>query len=56
MWDQVIAARIWLLVRAECPETGYTNNTPYSMGNVNYTPADGYRRQLFTSTVRLRNN
>lgn len=56
MWDQVIAARIWLLVRAECPETGYTNNTPYSMGNANYTPADGYRRQLFTSTVRLRNN
>jgi type IV pilus assembly protein PilW len=60
MWDQVIAARIWLLVRAECPETGYTNNNTYAMGNVNYTPADpanrGYRRQLFTSTVRLRNN
>jgi len=60
MWDQVIAARVWLLVRAECPETGYTNNNTYAMGNVNFTPADpanrGYRRQLFTSTVRLRNN
>jgi type IV pilus assembly protein PilW len=60
MWGQVIAARIWILVRAECPETGYTNNNTYAMGNVNYTPADpanrGYRRQLFTSTVRLRNN
>lgn len=56
MWDQVIAARIWLLVRAECPETGYTNNTSYPMGGVNFTFADGYRRQLFTSTVRLRND
>ena len=59
-WDRVIAARIWLLVRAECPETGYTNNNSYAMGNINYTPTDtanrGYRRQLFTSTVRLRNN
>ena len=74
-WDQVIAARIWLLVRAECPEGGYDNTNTYAMGNVNYAPgttdrdADGnidgdvdgdgtddFRRQLFTSTVRLRNN
>ena len=74
-WGQVIAARIWLLTRAECPETGYNNTNTYAMGNVNYTPgttdldADGdidgdtdgdgnddYRRQLFTTTVRLRNN
>jgi len=60
MWDQVIAARIWVLVRAECPETGYTNDNTYDMGNASYKPVDtanrGYRRQLFTSTVRLRNN
>jgi type IV pilus assembly protein PilW len=60
MWGQVISARIWILVRSECPETGYTNNNTYAMGNINFTPADpanrGYRRQLFTSTVRLRNN
>lgn len=74
-WDQVIAARVWLLARAECPETGYDNTNTYAMGNVNYTPGstdrdgdsvidgdvdgdgtDDYRRQLFTSTVRLRNN
>lgn len=55
-WGQVIAARIWILVRAECPETGYTNSTPYTIGNIiNYIPNDGYRRQLFTSTVSLRN-
>lgn len=55
MWDQVIAARIWLLVRAECPETGYTNDTTYTMAGVDYTPNDHYRRQPYTSTIRLRN-
>jgi hypothetical protein len=55
MWDKVIAARVWLLTRAECPETGYTNDSTYAMGDVNYTPNDHYRRQLYTSTIRLRN-
>ena len=56
-WGKVIAARIWLLVRAECPETGYNNTTTYNMAGVDYTPTapDHYRRQLFTSTIRLRN-
>ncbi|MDH3980989.1 MAG: PilW family protein, partial [Gammaproteobacteria bacterium] len=54
-WDQVIAARIWILVRAECPETGYTNSNTYSIGNIDHTPDDGYRRQLFTSTISMRN-
>lgn len=56
MWDQLIAVRIWLLVRAECPDTGYTNTTIYSMGGAPL-PAfnDNYRRKLYTSTVRLRN-
>jgi type IV pilus assembly protein PilW len=55
MWGQVIAARVWLLVRAECPETGYTNDTTYTMAGAAYTPNDHYRRQLYTSTIRLRN-
>jgi type IV pilus assembly protein PilW len=54
-WGRVIAARIWLLVRAECPETGFTNASTYTMAGVNYTPNDKYRRQLYTSTIRLRN-
>ncbi|MEN8206692.1 MAG: PilW family protein [Pseudomonadota bacterium] len=56
MWDQVIAVRIWLLIRSECPDTGYTNDTIYSMGGANL-PAfnDSYRRKLYTSTIRLRN-
>jgi type IV pilus assembly protein PilW len=59
-WESVIAARVWLLVRAECPETGFTNDNTYVMGDENYTPADtagrGYRRKLYTSTVKLRNS
>jgi prepilin-type N-terminal cleavage/methylation domain-containing protein len=58
-WEDVVAARVWLLVRAECPETGYTNDNTYAMSE-NYTPADtpgrGYRRKLYTSIINLRNN
>lgn len=73
-WGQVISARVWLSVRAECPEGGYDNTNTYVMAGVNYTPGstdrdgdgdidgdvdgdgtDDYRRQIFTTTVRLRN-
>jgi len=54
-WEQVVAVRYWLLTRAECPETGYTNNNTYNMGDLNFTPNDGFRRQLYQSTVQLRN-
>ena len=54
-WSKIIAARIWLLVRAECPETGFTNESTYTMAGTDNKPADNYRRQLYTSTVMLRN-
>lgn len=54
-WNEVIAAHIWVLTRAECPETGFTNTATYNMGDVAYTPNDNFRRQLYQSTVRLRN-
>ncbi len=54
-WEQVIAVRYWLLTRAECPETGYTNSNTYNMGDQAYAPNDSFRRQLYQSTVRLRN-
>jgi len=57
-WENVATARVWLLLRAECPETGYTNDNTYTMSE-DYTPADtagrGYRRKLYTSTIKLRN-
>lgn len=55
MWDQIIAARIWLLIRAECPETAYTNSNTYTMAGTAFTYDDNIRRKLYTSTVRLRN-
>ena len=56
-WGQVIAARFWLLTRAECPETGYANTNTYVMGDQNFTPPanDRFRRQLYQTTVKLRN-
>jgi len=54
-WEQVIAVRYWLLTRAECPETGYTNSNTYTMGDQAYTPNDSFRRQLYQSIVKLRN-
>jgi type IV pilus assembly protein PilW len=60
-WQQVIAARVWVLTRAECPETGFNHSGgAYTMADTSYNPADtadfGYRRQLYQATVRLRNH
>jgi len=54
-WEEVNAVRIWLLARNATTEPGYTNTTTYAMGDQPFTPNDGFRRQLFTSVVQLRN-
>ena len=59
-WGAVINAQVWVLTRSECPETGYdSRGKSYAMGDVDYEPADtakrGYRRQLYQTTVTLRN-
>lgn len=55
-WNQVVAVRLWVLVRAVCPESGYIHTGTYAMGDENYSPgSDAYRRALFTTTVALRN-
>lgn len=54
-WDDVVTARFWLLVRSECPETGYADAATYNLGDQVYTPADNFRRQLYSSVVMLRN-
>jgi len=59
-WGGVVDAQIWVLTRSECPETGFDNTgTTFSMGDIDYDPADtagrGYRRQLYQTTVTLRN-
>ena len=54
-WDAIVAVRIWLLVRAECAETGFTDGNTYNMGDQSITPNDSFRRQLYSSVVMIRN-
>ena len=54
-WSQVVAVRLWVLARAECPTADYTNSNTYVMGDTPYTPNDNFKRQLYSSTVALRN-
>jgi len=53
-WLRVSAVRFWLLVRAECAESGLVNSAVYAMGDQVVGP-DNIRRQLYVSTVMLRN-
>jgi type IV pilus assembly protein PilW len=54
-WPNVDSVRLWLLARNSTAEPGYTNTQTYAMGNQPYTVNDGFRRQLFTTVVQLRN-
>lgn len=54
-WTSVRAVRIWLLMRGHCPEAGLGNTTEYIMGDQSYQPNDNFPRQLYISTVQLRN-
>ena len=61
-WTEVVAIRLWVLVRADCPTNGYTNSQTYTMGDVDipassggYKPNDGFKRQLYSTTVAVRN-
>ena len=57
--DQIVAVRVWLLVRAEQQESGFIDGRTYTyasrVGPAAYTPADSFRRVLVSKTVALRN-
>ncbi len=57
--DQIVAVRVWLLVRAEQQESGFTDGRTYDYasrtGAAVYTPADAFRRVLVSKTIALRN-
>lgn len=55
-WDEVRAVRLWLLARTGTVENGYTNTNTYEMGDQTITVNDGFRRQLYTTVIMLRNN
>lgn len=51
-----VAAKIYILVRAERRTASYQDTKTYRMGSVTAGPFnDGYKRHLFTQTVRLVN-
>jgi type IV pilus assembly protein PilW len=55
----IIAVRIWLRLRAEDTENGFSDTTNYVYADVNYTPPAGqqqqFRRLLVTKTIYVRN-
>jgi type IV pilus assembly protein PilW len=53
--EQIVSVRLWLLVRAETPEVGFTDNRSYSYGDRVYEPNDGFRRLLVSRTIQVRN-
>jgi type IV pilus assembly protein PilW len=55
-WNDITAVRVWLLVRAATPEPGYVNTTTYDLGDASVTVNDGFRRQVFSTVVNLRNS
>ena len=54
-WDNVVAVRVHLLARSTQASPGYTDPRTYTLGGVEVTPGDGFRRTLLSSTVRLMN-
>jgi type IV pilus assembly protein PilW len=57
--DQVVAVRVWLMVRAEQQESGFTDTNTYTYasrtGGAAFTPGDSFRRVLVSKTIALRN-
>ena len=55
-WQTVEAVEITVLVRAECPESGFNINRTFTLAGDEYIPTDvEFRRQVFTTTTQLRN-
>ncbi len=55
-FSQVVAVRIYLLARANEPTPGYTDAKTYDLGlHGTVAPANGYKRKLFDTVVRLQN-
>ena len=55
---QVVAVRVWVRVRAEQPEVGFTDDKVYRYADVRYQPTGAerhFRRVVMSRTVALRN-
>ena len=53
---KILAVRIWLRIRAERPENGFTDTTDYVYADQNVAAFnDAFRRMIVTKTIYLRN-
>ena len=53
---EILAIRIWLRIRAERPENGFTDTTAYAYADQNVGPFnDAFRRIVVSKTVYMRN-
>jgi Tfp pilus assembly protein PilW len=53
---EVLAVRVWIRVRAERPENGFTDGTTYAYAGQSQGPFnDGFRRLVVSKTIYLRN-
>ncbi len=55
VWDDVNAVRIWLVARNSTVEPGYVNTNTYRMAGQDFVKNDGFRRQMFSTVIQLRN-
>lgn len=51
----VVAAKIHLLVRNPEATPGYTDSKTYTLGSVTLTPGGGFKRHLYSTSIRLHN-
>ena len=55
-FDQVIAARVFLLVRSDTQDGSYLDRRTYQLGSLTINnPGDHFRRMVYETTISLRN-
>ncbi len=54
---QVVSVRVWVRVRADQPERGFTDGRTYEYADIEpFEPEDNFRRVLISRTIYLRNS
>lgn len=51
----IVSATIWLRVRSEDPEVGFTDDRTYTYADESTTPGGQFRRFVISKTIQLRN-
>lgn len=57
-WEDVVSVRIWVLSRNAQATSGYEDGNTYRLGDMEISAQDlppGFKRQVYSSTVRLNN-